>query len=284
MEYDSSGSLQLTIRIPYATDMADNPGSGVPLEPPIQMTPAEFLEKWPLYRRWTGKWNQPKTISLACDRCERETSWGTNFRNYSQDLSYISTYTYSCHLCNDRDVQFMIFASGEVHMKVGQFPAQSTAITPSIKKRLGDSAIFYRRALTCRNEGFGLGAVAYFRRVVEDKTNELIDVVVEYAAATGVPDSDIAHLKAAKSEKVYEDKLKIASEAIPSVMKPDGANPLRALYDLLSVGIHTQNEEECLQIADNVREIFDYLFDRLRAEVEDRKSFVTKLKKIAGNR
>jgi hypothetical protein len=59
---------------------------------------------------------------------------------------------------------------------------------------------------------------------------------------------------------------------------------VRALYDLLSVGIHTQSEEECLQIADNVREIFDYLFDRLRAEIEDRKAFVAKVKKIAGNR
>jgi len=148
---------------------------------------------------------------------------------------------------------------------VGQFPAQSTSIPSTIEKRLGTSAIFYRRALTCRNEGYGLAAVAYFRRVVEDKRNELVDVVADSAEAMGMSEEDIAKIRAAKSQKVYEDKLKIASQAMPSTMKPDGANPLHALFELLSVGLHTQTEEECLQIAYNVHEIFDYLFDSLRA-------------------
>jgi hypothetical protein len=169
-------------------------------------------------------------------------------------------------------------------MKIGQFPEQSTSISSAIEKRLGASAVFYRRALTCRNEGFGLAAVAYFRRVVEDKTNELVDVVADSAQTMGMSEGDVAHIRAAKAQKRYEDKLKVAAEAIPNVMKPDGANPLQALYDLLSVGLHTQTEEECLQVADEVREIFDYLFDRLRAEIEDRMSFVARVKKIVGKR
>lgn len=179
---------------------------------------------------------------------------------------------------------YMLLKTEKDVMKVGQFPAQSAKVPPTINKRLGTSAIFYGCALTCRNEGFGLAAVAYFRRVVEDKTNELVDVVAGSAETMGMSAEDVAHIRAAKDEKRYEDKLRVAAEAIPSVMKPDGANPLQALYDLLSVGLHTQTEEECLQIADEVREIFDYLFDRLRAEIEDRKSFVARVKKIVGKR
>ena len=154
----------------------------------------------------------------------------------------------------------------------------------TVEKRLGASADFYRKALTSRNEGYGLAAVAYFRRVVEDKTNELIDVVADAAATFGVPSTDVEKIRAAKNEKAYEDKLKIAARAIPEVLKPDGANPFQAMYDILSVGIHTQSEDECLQIADDTREIFDYLFDRLRTETSDRTTFVSKVKAITGKR
>jgi hypothetical protein len=83
---------------------------------------------------------------------------------------------------------------------------------------------------------------------------------------------------------VYEDKLKIAAQAMPDVLKPAGANPLQALYEMLSGGIHSQTEDECLQIADEIRDIFDYLFDRLRAEIEDRASFVKKVQSIVSKR
>jgi hypothetical protein len=71
---------------------------------------------------------------------------------------------------------------------------------------------------------------------------------------------------------------------IPEVLKPHGANPFQAMYDILSIGIHTQSEEECLQIADDTREIFDYLFDRLRTEIAERSAFVSKVKAMAGKR
>lgn len=130
-------------------------------------------------------------------------------------------------------------------MKVGQSPAQTASIPPSIEKRLGSSAIFYKRALTGRNDGFGLASVAYFRRVVEDNTNELVDVVTDSAEAMGMSRAGVTKIRAAKDEKIYEDKLKIAAQAMPSAMKPDGANPLQALYDLLSVGLRTRTEEQC---------------------------------------
>jgi hypothetical protein len=169
-------------------------------------------------------------------------------------------------------------------MKVGQFPRQSTRVPHNVEARLGASADFYRRALTSQSEGYGLGAVAYFRRVVEDKTNELIDVVSDAAAAYGVPEKEVASIRAAKSEKVFEDKLKIASQALPEVLKPDGANPLQALHTILSIGIHTQTEAECLEMAGEIEDIFEYLFVRLRTEIEDRTSFIAKVKAIAGKR
>jgi len=102
----------------------------------------------------------------------------------------------------------------------------------SIENRLGHSAGFYKKALTCRNEGYGLAAVAYYRRVVEDKTNELIDIVADAAAAFSVSSEEVTALRGAKAAGTFEEKLKIAAQVIPGVLKPDGANPfqLRPLW------------------------------------------------------
>src|SRR5579862_7450421 len=52
-------------------------------------------------------------------------------------------------------------------MKVGQYPKPSIEIPPALEKNLGkESADCYKRALICRNTGFGLAAAGYMRRVV----------------------------------------------------------------------------------------------------------------------
>jgi hypothetical protein len=244
---------------------------------------AAFLQEWPLYRPLKGTWSVPSTISLDCPVCKKETSWGMT-REDASALSRYFLYQYICHLCRGAYSTYLLYVTNDSVVKIGQFPAPSAKIPNQIESRLGASAIFYRRALTSRNQGYGLGAVAYLRRVIENKTNELIDVVIESAQSMGVPIADVEKIRSAKSEKIYEDKIRIAVQALPDAMKPGGVNPLQTLYDLLSIGLHTQSDEECVQIADEIREVFDYLFDRLRAEIDDRQRFVAKIQQIAGSR
>jgi hypothetical protein len=222
--------------------------SAIPTNPPKPpTTPREFLQDYSLYRELTGdKWSRPETISLDCPNCKKETTWATDGNDRST-LQTLALYTYQCKLCGKAWVYYLFsFGAGSL-TKIGQQPRPSSRVPQIVARRLGASAEFYRKGLTNLNEGYGIAAVAYFRRVVEDKTNELIEVVADAAAAYSMPEKDVANLRAAKNEKVFEDKLKIASQAIPEVLKPDGANPLQALHGILSSGIHTQSEEECLE-------------------------------------
>jgi hypothetical protein len=252
--------------------------------PPPPDTPTQVLEDYPLYRKWNGDWQTPGTLSRDCQSCGKETTWKYG-GNPVPTNSAFKLLHYSCVNCGGDNVYYLILKLNTgASMKVGQFPMQSVRVANSLAKRLGESATLYRKALTCRNEGYGLAAVAYFRRVVEDKTNELIDVVADAAEAHSVPAVEVTKIRAAKNEKTYEDKLSVAAHAIPEVLRPHGANPFQAMHDILSIGIHTKSEEECLLIADDTREIFDYLFDRLRTEIVDRTSFVTKVEAIASRR
>ncbi len=78
----------------------------------------------------------------------------------------------------------------------------------------------------CRAQNYGIGAMAYLRRVVDEKTDELIDVMVALSQASGVGTAEIGKLQDAKAQVRYEDKLKVAAELIPEALKPSGINRL----------------------------------------------------------
>jgi hypothetical protein len=149
-----------------------SPTASGPAAPQKTVTIAEFLQEWPLYRalKFTN-WSAPPTLSLDCRTCGKETSWGRAQGDFSQLSSYF-LYLYTCHLCGKSNVTYLLNMNSNTAIKVGQFPAPSANIPNQIEKRLGASAIFYRRALTSRNQGYGLGAVAYLRRVIENKTHD----------------------------------------------------------------------------------------------------------------
>lgn len=193
----------------------------LPTTPPAPPdTPTQVLEDYPLYREWEGDWHTPGTLSRDCRTCQKETTWKYG-GNLVPTVGAFKLLRYKCVNCEKDSVYYLIvMVESGPSMKVGQFPMQSARVPNSIAKRLGDSAPLYRKALTCRNEGYGLAAVAYFRRVVEDKTNELIDVVADAAEAHSVPSSDVVKIRLAKNEKAYEEKLQVAAHAIPEVHNP----------------------------------------------------------------
>jgi hypothetical protein len=169
-------------------------------------------------------------------------------------------------------------------LKVGQYPAQSINLPNDLTRNLGKNATeLYKKALINRNNGYGLGSIVYTRRVVEDKTNELIEVAAQLAESHSIDAETVAKMRAAAVSTdytPYEEKLKVASTVFPDSLKVGDVNPLKSLYGLVSKGIHGLSEEECIEIADQTFDVFVYIFAKLRAETSDRKAFMEKLKRL----
>jgi hypothetical protein len=138
--------------------------------------------------------------------------------------------------------------------------------------------------LICRNIGYGLAAAGYIRRVVEDKTNELIDVVAKYAEISGVDATKVEEIRAAANSTTaytpYDKKLEIASTVFPDSLRVGGKNPLFSLFKLVSEGIHGKSEEECVKVAEDTDLVFQYVFTNLKAQTEVRKAYIEKMKEL----
>jgi hypothetical protein len=262
------------------------------------MTAQEFVEKAPLYTRVPiQSFTPPGSIMRMCEnaQCKRETTWfkAGNLRTELQgtrpdiDLQHVA---YKCGLCeaNSMGVIYELLEwsqggpsqySHKAVRKVGQLPPASISVPPALTERLGTSAPYYKNALICRNSNFGIGAMSYLRRVVDEHTDNLIDVMADLSRTYSVPKEDIEKLLAAKSEVQYKVKLSVAAELIPAALRPGGVNPLGQLYKHTSIGLHNKTDEECIVIFDDLRQDFEYIFTNLHLQAEERRQFVDRIVK-----
>lgn len=252
---------------------------------------AEFLRNAGLFSpvKFEGGFQRPESMAFNCDHCGKETTWTGETRQ--SDFPNGELFRFICHLCHNKEVIFVILreyvqsASGRgwdnIIEKIGQSPAPSVSISRPLAKHLGTTADLYKKALICRNQGYGIAAVAYMRRIVEDKTDELIDIVADQARERGLTEKEVEGILNAKKEQAYSGKLKVAGEVIPASLRPGGANPFGTLFGLLSDGLHDRTEAECVDIADEIREVFEYVFENLRTQIEDEKHFKQRIGKLS---
>jgi hypothetical protein len=119
-------------------------------------------------------------------------------------------------------------------------------------------------------------------RIVEEKTDELIDVVVELAQTYRLDQKTIESLRKAKEKVRYEDKLSVASELMPEALRPGGVDPVGQLYTHLSVGLHGKTDDECIAIFDDLKADFEYVFRNLHVQAQERREFTQRVQERAG--
>jgi hypothetical protein len=282
------------------------------------ITSEDFIVSWPLYTTCeiNDGFEAPSRISYDCDypeTCGKETTWALVdkplYHEIGRGLGEFYSVQYVCTRCSERSLTVVYrevgFEMRKMHpriassisrsiiappvervatkiQKIGQHPSLSIRVPKPLERNLGeDHASLYKKALISRNMGYGLGAVSYIRRVVEDKTEELIEAVAKLAESHKIDRKTVEAIRAAKVQRTtYDEKLKIASAVMPEALLIDGVNPLVVLYGLVSAGLHNLTEEECVDIADEGKTAFEFTFANLKAETEGRKDFADTIKRL----
>lgn len=218
----------------------------------------------------------PMVVRRECEMCGGERNFEFVGGAGSDGLSVgagLRARAYRCKDCESEpfSVWFMwwVERGKSFIVKAGQFPKLEVTLPKAFEKALGDQkAGFYRRGMTSRHNGYGIGALAYFRRVIESTVDDMLKVLEEAMVATDTDPAAIERLRTAREGREFEDKVKLAAEVIPEHLKPGGTNPFADLHGLLSIGLHGLTDEECCDIVTLMDEPLKYVYTTLKAHTE----------------
>ncbi len=157
--------------------------------------------------------------------------------------------------------------------KYGERPRKRLARDPVLQRFLKDDLDNYEKAVVCLSYEYGVAAFAYFRRVVENNINRLLDLVQEDAQSSSADTQVTAALAELRKNSPMNKKIEIANHALPVYLNSDGLNPLSRLYQVLSEGVHNFSEEKCLKEAKATSECLAYLVSELASRKEHRTCF-----------
>jgi hypothetical protein len=163
--------------------------------------------------------------------------------------------------------------------KAGQDPPMEITPEPTLEKALGKSAGLYKKGMECESQGYGIGAFSYYRRVVEEITDDLLNSISDLI----VGEERAKYLEAleqVKKEHIATNKIKLVKDLLPATLRPQNANPLAILYEALSVGIHEESDELCIELAMHIREVLEYLISQVTAYKEAGKKLTPAMQKI----
>jgi hypothetical protein len=262
----------------------------------------EILVDGPLYRKFaytgrdchftrrgampgTDRYGElPSELRMICGnaKCKAPEWWKVSSDEVFFGSDFIKQRRYTCKNCGQstQHYEFIWQENKDVNLfiKVGQWPPSSIDPSPELEKALGpEDSELYKKGLVNFQFGYGIGAVAYFRRVLENKINALLDLIAEAARNESIANEHIASIEDVKNSHRVEDKIVVASKILPAHLKPGGHNPLDKLYAPLSAGLHGESDDECLETFAEARFVFEYLFKNLTESNEEARKYVQRL-------
>ena len=179
------------------------------------------------------------------------------------------TLVYRCRHCKKTGKVFFVVikatpeGSGLVN-KVGEWPEPYDDKLPRrVQKLLGSDWSLFLKGRGSENRGFGIGALTYYRRVVENQKSALIDGILGVLRKLDTKQEVVERFEEAKKEAQFSRAIEKISDVMPESLFIEGHNPLKALHAALSVHIHEKTDDECLTVAQDIRVLLVELAARL---------------------
>ena len=228
--------------------------------------------------------NYPE-IEIECPICKGKRFFSkadylseTNNLDVSKSLGLV----YTCKNCNEAQKIFTLkfceldedinseFLPGKI-LKIGEYPPFGDSIPAKVITLVGKERDFFLKGRRCENQSLGIGAYAYYRRIVENQKNKLIDEIIKVCIKLGGQEELINDLENAKREIQFSTAIDSIKKELPSSLFIEEKNPLKLLHKAVSKGIHEMTDEECLKYAESIRVILFALTERINAILKDSK-------------
>jgi hypothetical protein len=149
--------------------------------------------------------------------------------------------------------------------KFGEIPNFGPPLPARLIRLFQPDADLLKRGFEAETLGFGVAAMIYYRRVVENQRNLLFDALIQVAEAERMDADKILRLQKAKVDKRFSASLEEIKDAIPDRLKILDQNPIALLYDAFSEAVHLLPDEDCLQLASSTRGVLIELSEQIAA-------------------
>ena len=221
-------------------------------------------------------------IKIYCDSdiCQGirffDYNFGYNDINLNLDRWFEFLLYYNCRHCKKTEKIYAISVKKDensdedgVARKIGQWPSFGPHISSKVITLIRDDKDLFFKGRRAEAQGLGIGAFAYYRRVITKQKNRLIEEIIKVSKRLEYGTDNIKQLESAKEEIKFSKAVDIIKDGIPEVLKIEGCNPLTLLHNALSVGLHDKTDEECLKLAQDIRNVLVKFIDLLNQALKD---------------
>lgn len=211
------------------------------------------------------------TLNLYCDNeiCLGERYYNSNSKFEVSTMRWTYHYLdFFCKNCsvNNKVYSISAYAYDETQIsiiKIGEWPPFGAHTPSKLISLIGPDREIFLKGRRSEIQNLGIGAFSYYRRVVENQKDRIIDEMIKALKNNNSNEKIIQNFKKAKTEKQFSNSIDIVKEAFPEILLIKGHNPLKLLHSALSEGMHNHTDEECLEYAKNIRIVLSELADRL---------------------
>lgn len=193
------------------------------------------------------------TLDFHCEECGQHSVFTAKEKPYSETHYYknnIFPITFICSRNKEHISMFIFRAHNGVLRKIGQHPSLAELVAPDLKKYrkiLGKERFQeFNRAIGLATHGVGIGAFVYLRRIFES--------LIESAHDISKADADWSEESYLRSR--MEEKIDLLKAHLPPFLVQN-----RGLYGVLSVGVHTLSDSDCLSAFPAVRAAIEMILD-----------------------
>jgi hypothetical protein len=188
---------------------------------------------------------------------------------------------YQCSNCNSTNKRYSLLAIIDTKSqtqsckatceKYGEVPAFGPQTSAKLLRLFGNDREIFLKGRRCETQGLGVGAYAYYRRIVENHKDSIFAEIIKVCEKISATPEIISMLNSAKNETQFTSALDKAKDAIPATLLINGHNPLTLLHSALSEGLHANSDAQCLELANDIRIVLTELANRLGQALNDDK-------------
>lgn len=217
-------------------------------------------------------------IVLHCPQCNGErffASTSTANMPIDQLKPFDDFLTYVCRNCRKSPKTFAITGCFDkttmkwTVSKYGEDPSFGPPTPARTISLIGPDRNQFLKGRRCENQGLGVGSFVYYRRVVENQKNRILDEIIRVSHHLLADDQLTKELEAAKQEVQFTKAVEEIKHALPQSLLINGQNPLLLLHSALSAGVHELSDEDCLEIASSIRIVLVEFAERLAQAMKD---------------